>query len=149
MNSLTQKRFEAVDIILTKFTKFFIVNPIKETPIYKEFEIMGFKDNREEISKLAAEMNEILRSRNSEDVLSLLSSPRYIELSNKSQELAEEKICYGNIKKEYNISTKEIHITIETSSEIKKFVYGQEEFMDDLITYMENLIKIANVEYQK
>lgn len=149
MNSLTQKRFEAVDIILTKFTKFFIVNPVQETSNCKRFEIMGLKDNREEISKVAAEVNEILRSRNSEDILSVLSSPRYIELSNKSQELAEEKICYGKIKKEYNISTKEIQITIETSSEVKKFVYGQEEVMDDLLDYMENLRKVAKVEYRK
>ncbi|EJS72914.1 hypothetical protein [Bacillus cereus] len=149
MNSINAKRFEAVDTILTGFTNFFIVNSVKETPIYKEFEIVGLKDNSEEISKVAAEVNEYLLSRNNEDIVNVLSNPRYIELSDKGHELSEEKICYGKIKKEYNTLTNEIQITIETSSEIKEFTYGQEEVMKDLMDYMQNLHKIAKEEYHK
>jgi len=149
LNISNRKRFEAIDTIFTGFTNFFIVNPVKETPIYKEFEILGLKDNTEEIRKITAEIGEILSSRSNENFLSGFSSPQYKALSAKVDKLSEEKACFGNVKKEYNILTEEIKVTIETANEVKKFVYGSEDTMDDLLDYMQNLSKVAREEYQK
>ncbi|MEB9553349.1 hypothetical protein A9489_26990 [Bacillus thuringiensis] len=135
-----QERFNAMDVIFTK-ARSFIVNKVKETSTYKEYDLLTIKNNEKELHLLFEEINEQLR--NNDNTLELMKNPHYNDLINKADNLSKEQICFGKIKAEMNLVTNEIEVLVETAKENKIFIYDEQRYMDDLVHYMDEINRIA------
>ncbi len=141
-----QERFNGMDVIFTR-GRSFIVNKVKETLTYKEYDLLTIKNNDKELQILLDEIDEQLRNNN--NTLELMKNPQYNELRNKAEKLSEEQICFGKIKVEMNLVTKEIEVLVETAKENKTFIYDEQRYMDDLIHYMDEINRIAHNEWDE
>ncbi|MDH4419953.1 hypothetical protein QEZ44_00570 [Bacillus cereus] len=146
MSSSIQERFNVMDVIFKK-DRSFIVNKVKETSTYKEYDLLTMKNNQKELDLLLEEINEQLR--NNDNTLGLTKNPYYNELMNKVDNLSEEQICFGKIKVEMNLVTKEIEVLVETAKENKNFIYDEQRYMVDLIDYMDEINRIAQNEWDE
>ncbi|QUG82393.1 hypothetical protein [Bacillus nitratireducens] len=146
MSISNQERFNAMDVIFTK-ARSFVVNKVKETSTYKEYDLLTIKNNEKELNLLFEEINENLR--NNDNTLGLMKNPHYNELINKADNLSKEQICFGKIKTKMNLVTKEIEVLVETAKENKTFIYDEQRYMDDLIHYMDEINRIAHNEWDE
>ncbi|MCU4999524.1 hypothetical protein ACRVZG_18220 [Bacillus tropicus] len=146
MSISNQERFNAIDVIFTK-ARSFMVNKVKETSTYKEYDLLTIKNNEKELNLLFEEINENLR--NNDNTLGLMKNPHYNELINKADNLSKEQICFGKIKAKMNLVTKEIEVLVETAKENKIFIYDEQRYMDDLIHYMDEINRIAHNEWDE
>ncbi|MGH1047676.1 hypothetical protein [Bacillus mycoides] len=146
MNISNQERFNAMEAIF-KNARSFIVNKVKETSTYKEYDLLTIKNNEKELHLLFEEINEQLR--NNDNTLELMKNPQYNNLMNKADNLSKEQICFGKIKAGLNLVTKEIKVIVETEKGNKIFIYDEQRYMDDLIDYMDEINKIAHNEWKE
>ncbi|HDR4735388.1 TPA: hypothetical protein QCR36_000912 [Bacillus cereus] len=140
MSNSIQEKFNVMDVIFEK-DRSFIVNKVKETWTYKEYDLLTMKNNEKELDLLLEEINEL--SRNNDNTSGLMKNPYYNELTSKADNLSKEQICFGKIKVEMNLVTKEIEVLVETTKENKIFIYDEQRYMDDFIGYMDEINRIA------
>lgn len=140
MNFSIQEKFNAMEVLFTN-VRSFLVHKVKETMNYKEFDLLTIKNNEEELHQLFEEINAKLRDK--DDTLNLMKDTHYINLTNQVDKLSKEQICFGKIKAEMNLVTREIKVIVETEKENKTFTYDESMYMDDLSNYMDVINKIA------